>query len=150
MAARAYCAAFAILVLAFNSAACGPVGWTRLTVNRPLKPQDVAFITPGRTTWNEVIEKLGVPNQLLGIPDGMVANYYYFDGKDFSVDLGWPLNFVGPLSFAPHSMTLRNAALGMDKFEVAFDSKGVVTYAAFSHRLGVSQYKAWPFETKFP
>lgn len=30
---------------------CGPIGWTRVTINRPHHAQDVAFIVPHQTTW---------------------------------------------------------------------------------------------------
>jgi len=108
-------------------------GWTRVTINRPLKPQDVAFIAPGKTKWNDVIKRLGAPNQLIMTSSGIVANYYYYDGRHFGTDFGWPLGFLGPVSLAPHSMILRKAGVGVDTFEVGFDSAGTVEYDSFSH-----------------
>ncbi len=136
--------------MGLSAAGCAPIGWTRVTLNHPLRPEDVAFITPGKTKWDEVMNRLGAPNQLSGTPTGVVANYYYYDGKYFGVDFGWPLNFVGPLSFAPHSMVLRNGGIGADTFQVAFDANGAVQYDGFSHASAASQFKSWPFEGYIP
>jgi len=134
-----------IAILVLSAAGCTPISWTRVTINRPLHPADVAFIKPGNTNWSTVMARLGAPNDLIPSADGIVANYYYYDGKHFGVDFGYPLNFVGPLSYAPHSMVLRNLGVGSDEFQVAFDTHGVVQYAAFSSGSAAAKYKLWPF-----
>ncbi len=79
--------ALALLILAAGLAAgCTPIAWTRVTLNNPIDAGDVAFITPGKTNLDEVINALGVPSELSRAPDGFVANYYYYDGRRFSVE----------------------------------------------------------------
>ena len=56
----------AIVAAGLAVAACGPVGWTRVTVNHPLNAGEVKFIVPGETKWDEVISRLGAPGELAG------------------------------------------------------------------------------------
>lgn len=139
-----------MLAVMLSAAGCGPFGWTRLTVNHPLSEQDVAFIRPGETKLEEVTKRLGAPTMLEQTAVGMVASYYYYDGRYFGIDLTYPLNFFGPVSLTPHGVNLRNMGVGMDMFQVAYDARGVVQYDAFAHRSDISRYKAWPFEDRLP
>ncbi len=142
-----FCLASAIVAagLLTSVSGCGPVGWTRVTLNRKLTPQNVAFIHPGTTKWRAVIKELGAPSELQGTDGGIVASYFYYDDRNFGVDFGWPLNFFPPASYAPHSMELRNAGVIVDTFQVAFDKRGVVQYDAFSHRTRHFGFRFWPF-----
>jgi hypothetical protein len=141
----------AILTLAAGLAvaACDPISWTRVTLNHPLKSEDVAFIVPGQTTLKDVVGRLGAPDQLLPIRDGMAANYLYEDSKYFRVNFGWPLGFINPLSYAPHDLVLANTRLSADTFEVAFDARGVVAYAGFFRGAG-ARYEVLPLDNKKP
>lgn len=135
-------AAVAVLLLA----GCGPVGWTRVTVNRPLKPGDVAFIVPRKTTFTEVTRRLGVPDDIeRGLRRGIIAEYVSSDSRSFSVNFGWPLNFIGPVSEVPHSFVLGGRGIGTHTFEVSFDRDDVVVYAGFLPGAPASQYRVWPF-----
>ncbi|MFZ0887893.1 MAG: hypothetical protein WA005_05520 [Candidatus Binataceae bacterium] len=136
-----------ILAIGLGLTGCGPIAWTRVTINRPLKPTDVAFIVPGRTKWDEVTKTLGAPNDLVKAPGGgVVADYYYSDSKRFGVNLGWPLGFFPPASYAPHNMDFVNSGTGMDTFQVAFDAGGTVQYDGFSSTAPAARFKASPFE----
>jgi hypothetical protein len=142
-----------IMALNLGMISCGPIAWTRITINRPMKPKDVAFIVPGRTKWDEVIKNLGAPNELVKAPDdGVVAGYYYCDSKHFGLDLGWPLGFFLPpgASEAPHEMDFGNSGIGIDTFEVAFDANGIVQYDGFSRANGAARFKGVPFESYRP
>jgi hypothetical protein len=139
----------ATLAAALSVAACDPISWTRVTINHPLKAEDVAFIVPGRTTLKDVVARLGAPDELIGTHDGMAANYRYQDSKYFRVNFGWPLGFIDPLSYAPHDLVLANTRLSADTFEVAFDGRGVVAYAGFFRGSG-ARYKVLPLEDSKP
>ena len=127
-------------------AGCDPISWTRVTLNHPLKADDVAFIVPGRTKLDEVVARLGAPDELVEAKDGFAANYLYRDAKYFRVNLGWPLGFVSPTAYLPHDFVLERSASGADKFQVAFDERAVVRYAGFFRGAEAAKYKAWPFE----
>jgi hypothetical protein len=145
---RRRCCALAILA-GLGVAGCDLISWTRVTLNHPLEADDVAFILPGRTSLDEVVARLGAPDQLIGTRDGFAANYLYRDAKYFRVNLGYPLGFVSPTAYLPHDFALARSASGADTFQVAFDARAVVQYAGFFRGAAGAQYKAWPFgETK--
>jgi hypothetical protein len=123
----------------------GPIGWTRVTVNQPLRPQDVAFIVPRQTTWDEVTARLGAPDQLVRTGDGLALNYVSSDGKSFGVNFGWPLGFITPISYVPHDFRLGGQGVGSRTFQVAFDAHDIVVYARFLPGAPASQYRVWPF-----
>jgi hypothetical protein len=145
MSGRRRCSALAALA-ALCLAGCDPISWTRVTLNQPLAVTDVAFIVPGHTRLDEVVARLGAPDQLVAAGDGFAVNYLYRDSKDFRVNFGWPLGFVSPTSYLPHDLVLENSASGGDRFQVAFDSRSVVRYAGFFRGAEAAKYKAWPFE----
>jgi hypothetical protein len=140
----------ALLASVLSLVGCGPIGWTRVTVNRPLHAQDVAFIVPHLTTWDEVTRRLGAPDALLRTGEGLAADYFYSDSKSFSVNFGWPLGFVTPVSYLPHSFVLGGQGMGIPAFQVAFDARGVVTYTGFLPGASASQYRLWPFSSPSP
>lgn len=144
----------AALVLAIGLAVCGcsPISWTRVTLNQPLKPDDVSFIRPGVTKWDEVIGKLGAPTELSGTPDGMRATYDYYDSRRFNVDFGEAAGFFLPpgASEAPHQLDFGNEGIGGDTFQVTFDSGGTVEYDGFSRNAAASQFKTSPFQSHSP
>lgn len=142
--------AVAACATALGIAGCDPLSWTRVTLNSPLKADEVAFIVPGRTKLADVVGRLGAPDELIGTHNGFAANYLYHDAKYFRVNFGWPLGFVDPLSYAPHDLVLGNSALGADTFQVAFDARGVVRYAGFFRGAAAAQFKMWPFEGTKP
>lgn len=117
---------------------CGtPILWQRVTINEPIKSEDLAFIIPGRTTFPEILEKLGTPDDISGSKRGPVAHYRYLDQKSFRIDLAWPLRFFIPLFAIPvisPEMSFRDASLGTDVFLVLFDSNWIVQEHAFSNR----------------
>ena len=131
-------------------AGCGPIGWVRVTINRPLDAQEVAFIVPGKTTWREVASRLGAPDQLVGTHDGLIAGYVYSDGRYFRINFGWPLGFVTPVSYAPHDVALGVQGVGIRTFQVAVDSRGVVQYADFRRGEAAAQYRLSPFKNPSP
>ena len=132
-------------------AGCTPISWTRVTLNHPLQAQDVAFIRPGETKWDDVIDELGAPNQLNETTTGITASYYYYDSKRFNVDFGWLAGFFLPpgASEAPHQLDFSSAGIGANTFQVTFDTSGTVQYDGFSHTTAASQFKASPFQS-FP
>jgi hypothetical protein len=145
-------AAKLIVAMGLALAGCTPISWTRVTLNRPLRAEDVAFITPRETKWNEVVEKLGAPNELKGTPSGMLATYYYYDGKRFDVDFGWIAGFFLPpgVSMAPHEIDFNTEGVGENTFQVSFDTAGTVQYDGFSNSAAASRFKGSPFESFLP
>jgi hypothetical protein len=129
---------FGSLAIDLVLSSCGaPIQWQRVTINEPIKPEELAFIIPGRTTFPEILEKLGTPDEISGSKRGPVAHYRYLDQKSFRVDLAWPLRFFIPLFAIPvvsPEMSLRDASLGTDVFMVFLDSNWIVQEHAFARQ----------------
>jgi len=117
---------------------CGsPILWQRVTINEPIKSEDLAFIIRGRTTFPEILAKLGAPDDISESKRGPVAHYRYLDQKSFRVDFAWPLRFFIPLFAIPvvsPEMSLRDASLGTDVFMVFLDSNWIVQEHAFARQ----------------
>jgi hypothetical protein len=139
-----------MIAIGLALAGCGPIGWTRVTVNRPLSAREVSFIVPGATKWSEVMSRLGAPDELIDTCNGIVADYFYSDSKSFDINFGWPLTFIPAASHAPHSFALGGRGIGTNSFQVTFDARGVVQYAAFSRGQAAAPYRLWPFESTTP
>lgn len=121
---------------------CGLMTWSRLSLNDPIKPDDVAFIVAGQTTFAQVVAQLGAPDQLTGVKDGAVARYQFRDAKYFRINLGWPLRFFLPEN---PDFVLANTGLGADIFQVTFDRGWVVQQHAFAKHQEAARYRLWPF-----
>src|SRR5690348_13249956 len=118
MSGRRRCSALAALA-ALCLAGCDPISWTRVTLNQPLAVTDVAFIVPGHTRLDEVVARLGAPDQLVAAGDGFAVNYLYGDSKDFAVNFGWPFAFVSPPSYLRPDFVLGNTVGGGGGFQFA-------------------------------
>jgi len=122
---------------------CPIIVWQRVTINKPITPETVAFIIPGKTTWAEILEKLGAPDEISESQLGPVARYRFLDEKYFRVNFGWGLRFILP-AISPN-MSLGGGGIGTDEFQVVLDSNWVVRWHAFSNEARASRFNFWPF-----
>ncbi|WP_447975210.1 hypothetical protein [Nitrospira sp. Kam-Ns4a] len=129
-------------VLGLSLAGCGFASFVRLSMNDQIKPEDVSFIEPGRTTLREIVTRLGPPHEIEAVGDGMVARYHFRDVKYSRLNLGWPARFFLPVT---PDMILAGGGLGTDVFQVRFDSDWVALEQAFARHADSSRYKPWPF-----
>ncbi len=141
---------FLTLLLAFSLCASGcPLRWQRVTLNHPIKADDVSFIVPGQTTLKQVLEKLGVPDQIEHSTIGPITQYDFLDAKEFKVDLLAPLPLaVSAVAVVPGSyrqMELQSGGIGPDHFRVFFDSNWIVQSYAFEIHPQATEYTLWPF-----
>jgi len=137
-----YIAIALTLVMVLVASGCGFVTFARVSVNNPLRVGDVAFITPGRTTFVTVVDRLGPPNELAELHDGIVATYYFLDAKYSRVNFGWFARFWLPVS---PDVVLAGGGLGTDMFQVLFDRDWVAIDAAFAYHTGTPSFSPWPF-----
>jgi len=110
----------------------------------------ISAIKKGSATQADVVRLLGAPDRLVETHDELIADYVYSDGKDFRINFGWPLGFISPVSYAPHDLALSGEGIGIQTFQVAFDSREVVQYADFRRGEAASQYQLSPFESRSP
>ena len=121
----------------------GPVAWQRVTLNQPIATEDVRFIINGRTSISDVVEKLGTPNEMLPVKDGIVTRYHFTDGKYFRADYGWGLRFLIPF-FAP-DLVLGGGGIGSNIFQITYDKNWIVQHHAFAFHSQSSEFLVWPF-----
>lgn len=126
---------------------CGFISWTRVSINNPIRDQDVAFIVQGQTTFQDIQSRLGAPSAISGMKDQWVARYYFLDTKYFRVNWGWPLRFIIPY---PPDLVMSRAGLAADAFTVIMDARGVVRSHAFTRHHAAADYRLWPFDAEPP
>jgi hypothetical protein len=130
-------------VAAISVAGCGFVSWTRVSINDPIRDQDVAFIVPGKTTFQQIQARLGAPSLLSKTNGHMIARYYFLDAKYFRINWGWPLRLVIPY---PPDLVMSRAGLAADAFMVVFDAQEVAQSHAFTRHKAAVDYRLWPFD----
>jgi hypothetical protein len=121
----------------------GPVAWQRLSLNEPIASSDVAFIVDGVTRLDEVVDRLGPPDEMRPAGELVVARYHFTDGKYFRADFGWGLRFLMP--FATPEGVLGGGGFGTDIFQIACDSRWVVQEHTFAWHTNSSTFRLWPF-----
>lgn len=132
---------------ALSLAGCGFVSWTRVSINEPIRDQDVAFIIPGKTTFPQIQARLGAPSVLSEVNSHMVARYYFLDAKYFRINWGWPLRVLIPY---PPDLVMSRAGLAADAFTVVYDARGVVQSHAFTRHKAAADYRLLPFDADPP
>ena len=134
--------AVAVLCLLAVALTLDSCQWRRLTVNDPIRPEDVAFIRHGQTTLAEVVAKLGAPDEMSGTDDAMVARYRFRDGKYFKIDMGRLLAFWSPVT---PEMSMARGQVETDVFQVVTDARGIVQEHAFAFQSPATRFNPWPF-----
>ena len=114
----------------------------RLSLNTPITQNDVAFITPGNTTFTEVVTQLGSPDTIGESETGMIVTYRFMDLKYSRVNFGW---LAKPWTPVDPDLIFSRTGLGVDAFQVAFDPHGVVVHSSFQRRLPGPPFIPYPF-----
>lgn len=112
---------------------CGFVTVLRATFNETLTKEDVAFIVPGETRFQDVVARLGVPDELDQLAEGGVGIYHFRDVKFSRTNFGWLTRFWLPVS---PDLILAGGGLGTDQFYVVFDEQWIVRHSSFGRHVG--------------
>jgi hypothetical protein len=130
--------AMAILIVSLTTGC----SFVRLTITSTIVEADVAFIVPGQTTLQDVVERLGVPDEMLQGPEGATAFYHFRDVTYSRVNFG---HLLKPWTPIQPDLVLSTTALGTDVFEVSFDEQGIIRHHAFAHHVSRRSRVPWPF-----
>jgi hypothetical protein len=121
-----------------------PLAWRRVTLNEIIRPEDVAFIVPGKTTMAEVVKHLGAPGSMRSVDNRTVVRYHFLDVKYFTVNVTRPLPFIFPaMQLVPndlYQLTFSGGGSGTEELQIEFDPHWVVLYYAFAHHQHASRY----------
>ncbi len=124
-----------ILIIGVQLAGCS---FSRVVVNDPIAPADIAFIVRDHTTRAEVLSRLGAPQEITATDDRDIFRYRYSVQKTFRISFGQLTR-----GFVP--VTISRGRTGLDVFEVQFDAQGIVRDHAFKLRAGAPRFNPWPF-----
>lgn len=127
------------IVTAASLAGCNVA---RLTINTPLTPEHVAFITEGRTTLTDVVARLGAPDSMADADIGTVVTYRFLNAKYSRVNFGW---LAKPWSPVDPDLVLSRSGFGADAFEVICDTNWVVIHRAFVRHRPEPLFTPYPF-----
>lgn len=136
---RGGAAGLCVLLVLLTLTACQ---WRRITVNDPIKPEDVTFIERGKTPLADVVARLGAPDEIVSTGHLLTARYRFRDGKYFKIDAGRLLLFVSPVT---PEMSMARSQVEMDVFQVIMDMQGIVQEYAFAFRSPAGRFNPWPF-----
>ena len=114
----------------------------KVVVNDPIRPEDVAFIKSGKTTMQEVVTRLGAPDEILGTSDHLWFQYHFKTTKFLRIDFGMLLRLWSPV-VPPLSIGGSNA--GTDVFLIAFNPKWVTQDLNFPPTNETDKVGFWPF-----
>ncbi len=91
----------------------------RLTINTPLTAESVAFISEGRTTLADVVDKLGAPDSITDVDTGTVVTYRFLNAKYSRVNFGW---LMKPWSPVDPDLVFSRSGMGTDALELLCDT----------------------------
>lgn len=114
----------------------------RITLDRPITQQDIAFIEPGKTTLTEVIATLGAPASMAESSRGVVVTYRFLDLKYSRVNFGWLLK---PWTPVDPDLIISRTGFGVDAFELLCDANWVITGQSFLRQLSGPRFNPYPF-----
>jgi hypothetical protein len=114
------------LVLALMSAGCSV---RRVTYNETIAADRVQFIRTGQTTLQDIVDKLGAPEELTEADSGVIALYNWSDTKSAALDFGALFRLFSPYS---PTMTLAKTGIAPEQFMVVFDPQWTVRAYGFS------------------
>ncbi len=131
-----------VAALAVTLAGCDPLAsFSRITLNTPLTAQETAFIQPKTTTFIQVVEQLGPPNELRGTSEGAVAVYYFLDGKRTRINYTAPAQLVQ--AFIP-DLVVSVWGVGVDQLTIWFDDRWVARDYGFAFNKKIDQFRLLP------
>ncbi|TKB59523.1 MAG: hypothetical protein E8D48_16050 [Nitrospira sp.] len=114
----------------------------RVTLNTTLTPESVAFIVPGKTTFTDVVTRLGAPETITDADSGVVATYRFLDIKYSRVNFGW---LAKPWTPVDPDLIFSRTGLGVDEFQVFCNLDWVVVQQGFQRSLTRPPFHPYPF-----
>lgn len=114
----------------------------RVTLNTTLTPESVAFIVPGKTTFTDVVTRLGAPDTITDADSGVVATYRFLNIKYSRVNFGW---LAKPWTPVDPDLIFSRTGLGVDEFQVFCNLDWVVVQQGFQRSLTRPPFHPYPF-----
>jgi len=131
-----------VVFTALSVSALAGCNVARLTINTPLTPQHVAFITEGRTTLADVVNVLGAPDSMAEAETGTTVVYRFLNAKYSRINFGW---LVKPWSPVDPDLVVSRSGFGADAYELICDENWVIIHQAFVRHRPEPLFTPYPF-----
>lgn len=114
----------------------------RVVVNDPLITGSLDELIPGKSTVQDVAQKLGAPDEIQEGSGGMILRYRYGDSKSMRVNFGWIVRVFFP--FAP-SMNMGRGEGVTHILHVAMRPDLTFDHSVIQPPSGTPEFWFWPF-----
>ena len=114
----------------------------RVDYNTPITPEALSFIRAGETTFHQVVEQLGAPEDITAMSDQIVAEFKWSTTRSSSLNLGYLFRIVSPV--AP-TMTLSGTGINVQRLLIICDDQLLVRSYAFGLTDEHALVEFWPF-----
>jgi len=114
----------------------------RVNFNEPIAGGALTFIRPGETTLQEVVDRLGAPEDIITTTDQFIAEFKWSTTRSSSLDFGHVFKVVSPVT---PSMTLSGTGINVERFLVICDNRLIVRSYAFGKVDEHAFFEFWPF-----
>lgn len=120
-----------LLLMFFLINGCGFADFARVSVNAPITREDVAFIHHDRTTFAELIAKLGTPDELVESETGVSAVYRFLDARYARINYGV---LAGAWSPATPDLITEGLRMRFNRLDVRLSPAWIVHQAEFTNQ----------------
>jgi hypothetical protein len=114
----------------------------RVNFNEPIPGGALTFIKPGETTLQEIVDRLGAPDDIVTTTGQFIAEFKWSTTRSSSLDFGHVFKVVSPVS---PSMTLSGTGINVERFLVICDEHLIVRSHAFGKVDEHAFLEFWPF-----
>ena len=137
---HAHLSLFLMLVLIEG---CGFADFARVSVNEPITMEDVAFIRPDQTTFAEVIDKLGTPDELVESETGVIVVYRFLDARYARINYG---SLASPWSPVTPDVITEGLGMRLHRLNIRLSPSWVVQRTDFTDQQDrPSRFNLMPF-----
>lgn len=127
------------LILCLMVASCSV---RRVNFNEAIPADAITFINPGETTLQDVVDRLGAPEDIITTTGQFIAEFKWSTTRSSSLDFGHVFKVVSPVT---PSMTLSGTGINVERFLVICDDRLIVRSYAFGKVDEHALFEFWPF-----
>jgi hypothetical protein len=114
----------------------------RVDFNEQITPEGLQFIQPGVTTLQQVVDRLGAPEDITHQTEQIIAEFNWSTTRSASLNLGYLFRVVSPVS---PSMTLSGTGINIERVLLICDRHLIVQSYAFGKPDEHAFFEFWPF-----
>lgn len=114
----------------------------RVEFNEPITAEQLRFIRLGETTLQQVVERLGPPEDITMEADQLIAEFRWSTARSASLNLGYLFRLISPVS---PTLTLSGTGINVEHVQFLCDERLTVRAYAFGKADEHAIIEFWPF-----